>query len=912
MAMRRCLLLAVVLCLAASTAVVPAGADDYPCALVQTALTGSRPDFARFVSVLPPGQNGTAQLEIPSTNVDFGPHFEDQLAMYGDLVYETPMSGGPGIGEAQVPTFFKEAGLNPAGCESVKVVGPGTIVMRTNFGVPHVYGQAAEQVAFGAGYVTAEDRMFQSDLFRNAARGTLSQLLGPDFLEMDKVARRDGYTEAELQQQIANLSLKFGPEYGSRIARGLEAFAAGFNARIVEVLLDPRCDADSGGTVCPGLPVEYIGTGNLPLPWRATDTVAEAVLLARQFGEAAGAEVRNAGLYKGLTDLFGAVEGPKAFDDIRWLNDPGANTTVPAVDGAFTYPNTGAVDPAAVALPDHSAAIAYGDTDVILQLSKVFEDVTNTPWPASNAMLVAPSESTTGNSLQLGDPQVQYAVPQYLMEIGLHGGGFDAEGMTFPGVSGFVLIGHGPDYAWTVTSGISDAVDVRVEKLCDPTGAPPAADSAFYLFDGDCVAMEQRVETILVKNSAPPNIDEESPEVDVVLQRVQRTVHGPVFARDTVDGVPVALTKERAFWGKELDNAAAFGKFNFPEFITSAAAFGDAASAIVVSLNLYYADVDDIGYWHTGRYPVRTQGVETRLPTWGTGEWEWHGNIPYADQPHFIADADSPSARNYTSNWNNKPSTGWANGDDTNWGEIHRVDALMTQMDERLADEGTMSFLDVINVMNNAATVDSRVAKLGPIVTSSLNSSGGGNSCSCLGEIVSTLNDWFDAGPVGGHRIDLNNDGFYDAAPAIRLWDAINEALVEEIFFDEIAPLRGQLGVGTVDYPGPGGSAFFDGMFNHVLHVLDPSPSLTPEHDWLNGETASHVVGRAVDRALAALGVDSAADIDALTMPREEIVFSSQGAHAPYRIHWVNRGTWTHIAEITGRRPPCADCLPLP
>lgn len=892
-----------VVCLLATLAGLPASAE-LPCAPLSSVVTDASDDQTRFVSVLPPGQNGDARLGIPSTAVHYGPHFDDQLAMYGDLVYETSFDSPDGVSEGEILDYFKKAKLDIDACESATVVGPA-VVFRTEFGVPHVYAPTAEAVAFGAGYVTAQDRMFQADLFRNAARGTLSTLLGPDFLEADKVARRDGYTEAELQQQITNLSVDFGPEYGSSIARGLEAFAAGFNKRILDVLLDVGCNADEGGDVCPGLPVEYIGTGNLPLPWRATDTVAESVLLARTFGEAAGAEVRNAALYQGLVNKVGASEARKMFNDLRWLNDPATNTTVPAVDGAFTYPNTGTVNPDAIVIPDHAAEVYRGYTDVLLQLSKLFEDVTGAPWPASNAMLIAPSESTTGNSLQLGDPQVQYAVPQFLMEIGLHGGGYDAEGMTFPGVSGFVLIGHGPDYAWTVTSGISDAVDVRVEKLCDPAGGEPAADSAWYLFNGECTPMEQRVETILVKNSAPPVLDDESPEVDLVLQRVQRTGHGPVFARDTVDGEPVALVKERAFWRKELNNAAAFGKFNFPAEITSAESFGEAAKAIVVSLNLYYADQDTFGYWHTGAYPVRAQGVDTRLPTWGTGEWEWNGNIPFSDQPQFISDTDSPAARNYTANWNNKPSTGWANGDDTNWGEIHRLDPLLGQMDDRLKDEGTMSFVDVINVMNNAATVDPRAAKLGHIVTSNLNCSGGcGGDPVSLGHVISTLNDWFDAGPIGAHRIDLDNNGFYDSAPAIRLWDAINEALVDEIFFDDLGDLRHLIGFDAVDEPGPGGSAFFDGMFNHVLHVLDPNTSLPPQYEhWLNGETESHVVSAALDKALAKLGVDSDAELDALTMPREEIVFSSQGAHEPYRIHWVNRGTWTHIAEITGRRP---------
>lgn len=875
---RRLLVALCALAVLASAAAVSADPPRSPVAAPQ------RQDLTKVVSVLPPGQNGFAYLDVPGGGtVAFGEHFIDQLEMYADLVFEEA------IGEDRIPEFFKDDDFNtvadPAKVERVEVVGSDARIFRDRFGVPHVYGDTAEAVAYGAGYVTAEDRMFEADLFRHAARGTLAEFLGPDYLAYDEVLRRDGYTEAELAAQLAALPAQFG-ENGTRIARGLEAFAAGFSQRVAEVLANPTL-----------MPVEYVGTGNLPVPWRSTDTVALSVLLSRTFGEAAGAEVRNAALYQGLRARLGSdEEARKAFDDLRWLNDPVSPTTVPVGEGLFTYPNTGAPNPDAIAIPDHAAEVYRGQVEEVARVGQVLGGLA-LPQAASNAMLIGPSESATGNSLQLGDPQVQYSVPQYLMEISLHGGGYDAAGMTFPGVSALVLIGHGVDYAWTVTSGISDAVDVRAERLCDPEGGTPTLESSHYLYKGVCRAMEERVETILVKNSAPPVVDPDAPELDAAAVTVQRTVHGPVFARDTVEGAPVALVKERAFWGRELDNAAAFGAFNFPDLIRSAEDFGEAASNIVVSLNLYYADRDTVAYWHTGRYPVRAQGVETRLPTWGDGEWEWNGNIPFTEQPQFVSSQGDPATRDYTYNWNNKPAKGWANGDDTNWGEIHRVDALVSQMDAALAGAGTMDRLDVINMMNSAATVDPRVAKLLPLLVPRTDPD------PVMAHALSVIEAWAAEGPApGAHRIDRDNDGFYDRGNAIRIWDAWNERLVENIFFDEIGDLRGLLGVGVVDQPGPGGSAYFDGMFNHVLHVLDPTPSLAPRRAWLNGEPEIAVVMRSLAEALHGLGLDSIAEIDALRMPREEIVFTSFGAHSEIKIHWVNRGTWTHIAEVTGRR----------
>jgi acyl-homoserine lactone acylase PvdQ len=846
------------------------------------------PDFVTIGSVLPPGENGTATLDPETQGVVFGPHFTDQLAMYADLVHHDAIT------ESEIPQFFKDAGFNtvvdPADVERIEIVGPGVRIFRDTFGVAHVYGEAADAVAYGAGYVTAEDRMFEADIFRHAARGTLSEILGDAYISYDEATRREGYTEAELQQQITALPSKFGAD-GVRVAHGIEAFSEGFNQRVAEVLADPS-----------QLPVEYIGTGTLPAPWRPTDTVAESVLLSRQFGEAAGAgEIRNAALLQALRAQLGnEADARKAFDDLRWLNDPAAATTVPASDGLFTFPSTGAPDESATALPDHAAAIWDGQVRERTRLSRLLSGL-ELGHPSSNAMLIGTTESATGNPLQLGDPQVEYAVPQYLMELSLHGGGYEAAGMTFPGVSGFVLIGHSTDYAWTVTSGISDAVDVRAERLCEPDPyTAVTTESDHYLFNGQCLAMESREEIILSKDTDPRKLpDNQRPEV-VVLD-VQRTRHGPVFARDTVNGVPVALVKERDFWMREFDNAAAFGSFNFPDHVHNATEFGAAASNIVVSLNLYYADHDSIAYWHTGKYPLRHAGVETRLPTWGTGEWEWGGDLAFVQQPHYISTRTAQSAgRDYTYNWNNKPAVGWANGDDTNWGEIHRVDALKIAMDAALAGGGTMSRLDVINIMNSAATADPRVPKLLPLLTAQTDTGADQRLSHALGLMAA----WAAAGPApGAHLLDRDHDDTYDASPAIAVWNAWNERLVQDLFYGRIGgTARANLGVTTVDAPGAGGSAFFDGMFNHALHVMDPSATLQPQFDWLNGATRTHIATTALIEALDGLGATTNAAVDALTVGAAKIVFASLGASDPIEIPWVNRGTWTHVAEVTGRR----------
>ena len=62
-------------------------------------------------------------------------------------------------------------------------------VLRDKWGVPHIYAQSSEDLFFAQGYMAGRDRMFQLDLWRRAGIGRLSEVLGPSFLERDRVAQ---------------------------------------------------------------------------------------------------------------------------------------------------------------------------------------------------------------------------------------------------------------------------------------------------------------------------------------------------------------------------------------------------------------------------------------------------------------------------------------------------------------------------------------------------------------------------------------------------------------------------------------------------------------------------------------------------------------------------------------------------
>ena len=142
------------------------------------------------------------------------------------------------------------------------VVVPGLTgdvrVVRDTWGVPHISAQSTDDLFFAQGYVMAQDRLWQMEMWRRAAEGRLAEVLGPAALPRDRMARLLKYR---------------GPmgeaEFGSYHAEGrriMTAFVNGVNAFIA--------------THADALPVEFTLTGIRPTPWTIETLVLRAPTLA--------------------------------------------------------------------------------------------------------------------------------------------------------------------------------------------------------------------------------------------------------------------------------------------------------------------------------------------------------------------------------------------------------------------------------------------------------------------------------------------------------------------------------------------------------------------------------------------------------------------------------------------------------
>jgi penicillin amidase len=131
----------------------------------------------KALTILPPGEGNTISVPGFLTNqasgscADLGPHMCDQLDMYKNWQFKDG-------------TLSADAD-HVAGAVSSEAPTNGVRIVRDGFGVPHVFaggdGEQAieENIAFGVGYAQAEERLFQMEVLRRVAEGTISELVGP-------------------------------------------------------------------------------------------------------------------------------------------------------------------------------------------------------------------------------------------------------------------------------------------------------------------------------------------------------------------------------------------------------------------------------------------------------------------------------------------------------------------------------------------------------------------------------------------------------------------------------------------------------------------------------------------------------------------------------------------------------------
>ena len=252
-------------------------------------------------------------------------------------------------------------------------------------------------------------------------------------------------------------------------------------------------------------------------------------------------------------------------------------------------------------------------------------------------------------------------------------------------------------------------------------------------------------------------------------------------------------------------------------------------------------------------------------------------------------------------NWNNKPAPGFSSADDNFfYGPIHR--SLLLQ---RPTQAGKLGVLDVVRIMNKAATQDLRAVEVWPYVVAMLGQAAAPNARDR--QIADLVTTWSKA---GASRLDRNGDGKIDD-PGAAILDALWPKLADAVLSPVLGDLTGRLAqlMERDDHPNPAGSAFDDGWYGYVVKDLS-----TMEGNKVAGTFGNRYCGNGVVAACAQslwAAIDAAGNelqaaqggdptawrADATA---ERIQFAP--GFLPVTMRWANRPTYQQILSFDGHR----------
>lgn len=249
----------------------------------------------------------------------------------------------------------------------------------------------------------------------------------------------------------------------------------------------------------------------------------------------------------------------------------------------------------------------------LMQVLPSFPEPFTQAGTASNEWAVDGTHSASGAPLLAGDPHLAFSFPGiwYLARIDTPRG--TLAGATAPGVPG-VIIGRNSHIAWTFTTTGADTQDIFIEQ--------PVGKDEYATPDGPRPFVVHR-EVIKVRGQA-----------DVTLN-VRETRHGPVISDLVGRGGPM-LSVQMA--NLAPGNTAADGLLllNQAKNVREA---GKAAAMITSPVqNLLVADRHTIGWFVTGRVPIRRAG-DGSAPVPGDGSHDWIGWASGDQLPHVVAPA---------------------------------------------------------------------------------------------------------------------------------------------------------------------------------------------------------------------------------------------------------------------------------
>ena len=514
-------------------------------------------------------------------------------------------------------------------------------VLRDNNGINHIYANNQRDLFFMQGYLAAKDRLFQFEIWRRQATGTVSEIFGEGELERD-IGTRLFMFRGDLKEELNHYH-----DEGFEI---ITSYTEGVNAYIREVINNPK-----------SLPIEFKLLNIEPKLWTPADVIS-----------------RHQGLLGNIEDELNigrAVSkiGEEKVKDLQWFHpkDPelklDENITEEDLDNdilklynAFRKPIEFKKEYLVNKyLKKNESKISF------IENEKYLEDKFSI---GSNNWTVSGNKTISGYPILANDPHRTIVAPSLRYITHLVAPGWDVIGGGEPEIPG-ISIGHNGYGAWGLTVFRTDAEDLYVYDINPKNLNQYWHKGRWYDFK-------------IIKESIPIK-GKENYEVDLYY-----SVHGPVTFIDKERKKGYAV---RCGW-LEPGGSPYLASLRMNQS-KSWEEFRDACNySNIPGENMIWADKDgNIGWQAVGIAPIRNTHSGL-VPVMGDGRYEWVEYLPIIEKPNIFNPKEDFFA---TANQNVTPISydKW-NAIGFSWSDPYRGD----RVDNILSSKNKLSIQDMIDL----------------------------------------------------------------------------------------------------------------------------------------------------------------------------------------------------------------------
>ena len=501
-------------------------------------------------------------------------------------------------------------------------------VLRDNYGINHIYANNQDDMFFMQGYLAAKDRLFQFEIWRRQATGTVSEVFGEEEIDRD-IGTRLFKFRGDIKDELNHYH-----KDGFKI---VSSFVSGVNKYIEEVNSNPEL-----------LPIEFKVLGIKPDIW------TNEVVISRHQGLLGNIDQElNIGRAVSLI-------GEKKVKELMWFHPKEPSLKL---DKKITYDDlkqdilrlyNAYREP--IKFKGEYVLDKYRSKDLMANVdeSNIISDEYSI---GSNNWALSGKKSFNGFPILTNDPHRSLSNPSLRYMAHLVAPGWNVIGGGEPEIPG-ISIGHNGIGAWGLTVFRTDAEDLYVYEL-NPSNLNQ------YRHNGQWKEFNKINETIKVKNKA---------DIDVELLY---SVHGPVTLVDKNRNKAYAIKNGWSEIGGSpylaslrMDQAK-----NWEEFRDACSYFN------IPGENMVWADkYGDIGWQAVGIAPIR-KNHSGLVPVNGNGKFDWEGYLPIIEKPNSFNPANgylSTANQNVTpESYNRWDAVGYS------WSDPYRGNRIKTVVESK-------------------------------------------------------------------------------------------------------------------------------------------------------------------------------------------------------------------------------------